>query len=41
MRRAGLIASILAGLSFPALADTMLDALLAAYPDRLASYTDS
>jgi D-alanyl-D-alanine carboxypeptidase len=41
MRRAGLMASILAGLSFPALADPRLDALLAAYPDRLASYTDS
>ncbi len=36
-----LIAAILASLSRPALADPRLDALLAAYPDRLASYSDT
>jgi hypothetical protein len=41
MKRAFLVALILAGLSFPASADPRLDALLAAYPDRLASYTDN
>lgn len=41
MKRTCLVASILAGLSLPASADPRLDALLAAYPDRLASYTDN
>jgi hypothetical protein len=41
MKRACLIASTLAGLSFPASADSRLDALLDAYPDRLVSYTDN
>jgi hypothetical protein len=41
MIRACLLASILAALPLPASADPALDALLAAYPDRLASYTDT
>jgi hypothetical protein len=41
MKRAWLVASMLAGLSLPASADPRLDALLAAYPDKLASYTDN
>src|SRR5260370_26126471 len=41
MRFACLVAALLAGLPFAASADPKLDALLAAYPDKLASYTDS
>jgi hypothetical protein len=41
LRRACLVASLLAGFPFSASADSRLDALLAAYPDKLASYTDS
>ncbi len=41
MRLCYLLALFLAGLSVPAFADPKLDALIAAYPDRLASYTDS
>lgn len=41
MKRIPLVAAMLAGLSSPALADPALDALLAAYPDRLASYSDT
>jgi hypothetical protein len=41
MRLAGLAAILLAGLPFSASADPRLDALIAAYPDKLASYTDS
>jgi hypothetical protein len=40
MKRTSLVAVVLAGLSFPASADPKLDALIAAYPDRLASYTE-
>jgi hypothetical protein len=36
-----LVVAFLAGLAFPASADPKLDALLAAYPDSLASYTDA
>lgn len=41
MKRIQLIAAILTGLATPAGADPRLDALLAAYPDRLASYSDT
>ena len=41
MIRACLFASILAALPSPASADPGLDALLAAYPDSLASYTET
>lgn len=41
MKRALLAVSILVGWSLQASADPRLDALLAAYPDRLASYTDT
>jgi hypothetical protein len=41
MRLAGLAVMLLAGFPFSASADPKLDALIAAYPDRLASYTDS
>lgn len=41
MKRIPLIGAILAGMAFPVCADPRLDALLAAYPDRLASYTDT
>ena len=41
MRFACLLALLLTGLPFTASADPKLDALLAAYPDRLASYTAS
>lgn len=40
MKRCCLAALILTGLTFPASADPRLDALVAAYPDRLASYSD-
>lgn len=41
MKCACVAIAILAGLCLPAHADQRLDALLAAYPDRLVSYTDS
>ena len=41
MRFACLVGSLLACFPFSASADSKLDALLAAYPDKLASYTDS
>jgi hypothetical protein len=41
MRLAGLAAMLLAGFPFSAAADPRLDALIASYPDKLASYTDS
>jgi hypothetical protein len=41
MRLIGLATLVLLNLPFPTLADPRLDALLAAYPDKLASYTDS
>jgi len=41
MRFACLVVWLLAGFPFFACADPRLDALLAAYPDKLASYTDS
>jgi hypothetical protein len=41
MRNACLIGSFLAFLCSPALADPRLDALVAAYPDKLASYDDN
>jgi hypothetical protein len=41
MRFACLLVVAVATLSFPAYADPRLDALIAAYPDKLASYTDS
>jgi hypothetical protein len=40
MRFAGVAAMLLAGFPFAAAADPRLDALIAAYPDKLASYTD-
>ncbi len=40
MKRICLAAAMLAAISVSASADPRLDALLAAYPDRLASYTD-
>src|ERR1035437_9803724 len=39
--RFGCLVALLAGFPFSASADSKLDALLAAYPDKLASYTDS
>jgi D-alanyl-D-alanine carboxypeptidase len=41
MRFACLVGSLLVCFPFSASADSQLDALLAAYPDKLASYTDS
>ena len=41
MRIACLTTLLLAGLPVSALADPKLDALIAAYPDKLASYTDT
>jgi hypothetical protein len=41
MRCGCLVTFLLAGFPFSASADSRLDALLAAYPDKLASYTDS
>ena len=41
MKLACLLASFVAVLPFQASADPKLDALIAAYPDKLASYTDS
>ncbi|TPQ33826.1 hypothetical protein C2U70_18510 [Bradyrhizobium guangdongense] len=40
MTRISLLTAMLASLSFPAIADPALDALLAAYADRLASYSE-
>ena len=40
MRLAGLAVLLLAGFPFSAAADPRLDALIAAYPDKLASYTE-
>ena len=41
MKGACLVALLLASFPVPAIADPKLDALIAAYPDRLASYTDT
>jgi hypothetical protein len=41
MRLARLATLLLAGFPFSASADPKLDALIAAYPDKLASYSDS
>ena len=41
MMRAGLVLAALVAMSVPAFADPKLDALIKAYPDRLASYTDT
>ena len=41
MRFGCLVVLLLAGFPFPAVADPRLDALLAAYPEKLASYTDT